>query len=71
MPLTWRTQTLYMSGAWKCHRAPENFRRPPAPRNYNLDWAAHRPISAAMGLRLARKSNRPEWSSYGLLDCHE
>ncbi len=37
MPLTWRTQTLYMKWCLECHRAPEKFVRP-ASEIYNLHW---------------------------------
>jgi hypothetical protein len=37
MPLTWRTQTLYMKWCLECHRAPEEFVRPKA-EIYNLHW---------------------------------
>lgn len=37
MPLTWRTQTLYMKWCLECHRAPENYVRPHS-EIYNLHW---------------------------------
>src|SRR5256714_13984621 len=37
MPLTWRTETLYMKWCLECHRAPEQFVRPRA-EIYNLQW---------------------------------
>ncbi len=37
MPLTWRTQTLYMKWCLECHRTPENFVRS-ASEIYNLHW---------------------------------
>ncbi|MEO5719472.1 MAG: cytochrome c3 family protein [Chthoniobacterales bacterium] len=37
MPLTWRTQTLYMKWCLECHRAPEKFVRPRS-EIYNLHW---------------------------------
>src|SRR5437868_7865308 len=37
MPITWKTQTLYMKWCLECHRAPENYLRP---RNeiYDMAW---------------------------------
>lgn len=37
MPLTWKTQTLYMKWCLECHRAPQKFVRPAA-EIYNLHW---------------------------------
>jgi hypothetical protein len=37
MPLTWRTQTLYMKWCLECHRNPQNYLRPRA-EIYNLHW---------------------------------
>src|SRR2546423_4601911 len=37
MPLTWRTETLYMKWWLECHRAPEQFVRPRA-EIYSLQW---------------------------------
>jgi hypothetical protein len=37
MPLTWRTQTLYMKWCLECHRAPEKFVRPRA-AIYDQRW---------------------------------
>jgi hypothetical protein len=54
MPLTWRTQTLYMKWCLECHRAPENFVRPRA-QIYNLHWQPP-PDQRAEGLRLVREN---------------
>jgi hypothetical protein len=37
MPITWRTETLYMKWCLECHRAPQNYVRPGA-EIYNLRW---------------------------------
>jgi len=65
MPLTWRTQTLYMKWCLECHRAPENFVRPRA-EIYNLDWQPP-PQQRAMGLRLVRENQIDQ--SGRLTDC--
>lgn len=39
MPLTWKTQSLYMQWCLECHRAPERFIRPKA-EVYNFDYVA-------------------------------
>ena len=54
MPLTWRTQTLYMKWCLECHRAPENFVRPHS-EIYNLHWQPS-PDQLAQGLRLVRQN---------------
>jgi hypothetical protein len=41
MPLTWRTETLYMKWCLDCHRAPQNFVRPRS-EIYNMAWKAPR-----------------------------
>ena len=53
MPITWRTETLYMKWCLECHRAPQNFLRP---RNqiYNLHWQPP-PDQTRQGMRLARE----------------
>ena len=38
MPITWKTQTLYMKWCLECHRAPENYLRP---QNEIYDMAWH------------------------------
>ncbi len=53
MPLTWRTQTLYMEWCLECHRAPQNFLRPRS-EIYNLHWQPP-PDQAASGARLVRE----------------
>ena len=53
MPITWRTETLYMKWCLNCHRAPQNFLRPPG-QIYNLNWQPP-PDQAQQGLRLARE----------------
>ena len=65
MPLTWRTQTLYMKWCLECHRAPENFVRPRA-EIYNLDWQPP-PQQRALGLRLVRENQIDQ--SGRLTDC--
>jgi Cytochrome c7 and related cytochrome c len=37
MPLTWRTETLYMKWCIDCHRAPQNHVRPRT-EIYNMEW---------------------------------
>jgi hypothetical protein len=37
MPLTWRTQTLYMEWCLECHREPERYVRP-REQVFNMDW---------------------------------
>ncbi len=37
MPLTWRSQTLYMKWCLDCHRAPQSYVRP-KDQIYNLHW---------------------------------
>ena len=39
MPLTWKTQTLYMKWCIDCHRAPQNYLRPPD-EVFNMSWRA-------------------------------
>jgi hypothetical protein len=53
MPLTWRTQTLYMKWCLDCHRAPEKFVRPPS-EIYNLHWQPP-PDQEKQGARLVRQ----------------
>jgi DNA-directed RNA polymerase subunit RPC12/RpoP len=52
MPLTWRTQTLYMKWCLDCHRAPQSYLRPPD-QIYNLHWTPP-PDQETRGLTLAR-----------------
>ena len=53
MPLTWRSQMLYMKWCLDCHRAPQNFLRP-ADQIYDLHWRA--PANqAVLGLQLVRQ----------------
>lgn len=54
MPLTRRTQTLYMKWCLECHRAPQNYVRP-ASEIYNLHW---RPPAdqKTRGLQLVRQN---------------
>jgi len=54
MPLTWRTQTLYMKWCLECHRAPQNFIRPRA-EIYNLHWQPP-PDQTAQGWRLVEQN---------------
>jgi len=37
MPITWKTQTLYMKWCLECHRAPEKYLRPQN-EIYNMVW---------------------------------
>src|SRR5207253_865652 len=53
MPLTWRSQTLYMKWCLESHRAPENFVRPRS-EIYNLHWQPP-PNQPEQGLRLVRQ----------------
>ncbi|HEY5036956.1 MAG TPA: cytochrome c3 family protein [Chthoniobacterales bacterium] len=53
MPLTWRTQTLYMKWCLQCHRAPEDYVRP-KDQIYNLHWTPP-PDQHQQGLRLVRQ----------------
>jgi len=54
MPLTWRTQTLYMKWCLECHRAPQDFIRPRA-EIYNLHWQPP-PDQTAQGWRLVEQN---------------
>jgi hypothetical protein len=54
MPLTWRTQTLYMKWCLECHRAPENYVRPHS-EIYNLHWQPP-PDQKRHGLILVRQN---------------
>jgi hypothetical protein len=53
MPLTWRTQTLYMKWCLECHRAPQKFVRPIS-QIYSLDWQPP-PDQETQGVRLVRQ----------------
>jgi len=53
MPLTWRTQTLYMKWCLDCHRAPQKYLRPNS-EIYNLRWEPP-PDQEAEGARLVRQ----------------
>ncbi len=53
MPLTWRTQTLYMKWCLQCHRAPEDYVRP-KDQIYNLHWKPP-PDQHQEGLKLVRQ----------------
>jgi hypothetical protein len=53
MPLTRRTQTLYMKWCLECHRAPQDYVRPRS-EIYNLHWQAP-PDQKTKGLRLVRQ----------------
>ncbi|MGH7939094.1 MAG: cytochrome c3 family protein [Bryobacteraceae bacterium] len=55
MPLTWRTQTLYMKWCLECHRAPQNYVRP-RDQIYNLHWKPP-PDQEEQGARLVRRYN--------------
>ena len=54
MPLTWRTQTLYMKWCLECHRAPQNYVRPRS-EIYNLHWRPP-PDQARQGALLVRQN---------------
>ncbi len=51
MPLTWKTQTLYMKWCIDCHRAPQNYLRP-RDEVYNMSWRPG-PDQAKLGQQLA------------------
>ncbi|MGH8163054.1 MAG: cytochrome c3 family protein [Rhodanobacteraceae bacterium] len=53
MPLTWRTQTLYMKWCLECHRDPQNYVRP-RDQIYNLHWKPP-PDQEEQGARLVRQ----------------
>ncbi|MBA3961076.1 MAG: cytochrome c3 family protein [Chthoniobacterales bacterium] len=54
MPLTWRTQTLYMKWCLECHRAPESYVRPHS-EIYDLHWTPP-PDQKKQGLILVRQN---------------
>jgi cytochrome c7-like protein len=54
MPLTWRTQSLYMKWCLDCHRAPEKYVRPRS-EIFNLHWQPP-PDQLAQGKLLARQN---------------
>ena len=62
MPLTWRTNTLFMGWCLDCHRAPERYVRP-RDQIFNMEWAppADQP---AEGEKLVR-----EYKIKSLTDC--
>ncbi len=53
MPITFRTQTLYMKWCLECHRAPQNFVRPRS-EIYNMTWRPP-PDQSAQGEQLVRQ----------------
>ena len=53
MPLTYRTQTLYMKWCLECHRQPQNFVRPRS-EIYNMHWHPP-PDQHAQGAQLVRQ----------------
>lgn len=59
MPLTWRTQTLYMKWCLDCHRAPHEYVRPQA-EIYNLHWRP--PFDQAEKGRLLVRQNQIDTS---------
>ena len=69
MPLTWKTQTLYMEWCLGCHRAPERYLRP----KEEVFTMGYKPAEdqLTLGRRLVKEYNIP---SVDLLDdcstCH-
>ena len=53
MPITYRTQTLYMKWCLECHRQPQNFVRPRS-EIYNMHWHPP-PDQDAQGTQLVRQ----------------
>lgn len=65
MPLTWKTQTLYMRWCLDCHRQPQNFLRP---TNEITDMKYQAPAQQfAFGQRLVRQNHV---NTAGLTDCY-
>jgi len=55
MPLTWKTQTLYMKWCIDCHRAPQNYLRP-RDQVYNMSWRPG-PDQQRLGEQLATQNH--------------
>ncbi len=55
MPLTWKTQTLYMKWCIDCHRAPQNYLRPRG-EVYNMSWRPG-PNQQKLGQELAARNH--------------
>jgi len=65
MPLTWKTQTLYMRWCLDCHRQPQNFLRP---MNEVTDMKYRSPAHQfAFGQQLVRQN---QVKTAGLTDCY-
>ena len=55
MPITWKTQTLYMKWCLECHRAPENYLRPQN-EIYDMAWRP-RNNQPALGRQLVAQNH--------------
>ena len=55
MPITWKTQTLYMKWCLECHRAPEKYLRPQN-EIYNIAWFPHKD-QTALGRQLIAQNH--------------
>ena len=55
MPITWKTQTLYMKWCLECHRAPEKYLRPQN-EIYNMAWLPHKD-QTALGRQLIAQNH--------------
>ena len=55
MPITWKTQTLYMNWCLECHRAPENYLRPQN-EIYNMAWHPNKD-QTALGRQLVAQNH--------------
>ena len=53
MPLTWKSNTLFMGWCLQCHREPERSQRPLS-QIYNMDWQPA-PDQARVGAELAKQ----------------
>ncbi len=65
MPLTWKTQELYMQWCLECHRHPAKFVRPQS-EVFNLDWTRP-PGDHSLGQRLVTEN---KIQTAGLTDCY-
>ncbi len=65
MPLTWKTQELYMRWCLDCHRQPQRFLRPKSDV-VSMDYAPP-PDQLALGQRLLKQNNV---HTAGLTDCY-
>jgi hypothetical protein len=67
MPLTWKSQTLYMRWCLDCHEAPEQHLRPKE-EVFNMQWTAPTNQSE-LGVQLARQSHITGERKAELKDC--